>query len=61
MAWPKEIPFERYPSDLSDEEWFIVEPILEKANPYTTGRQQFPVSLFRPLLNRTISGFSMAQ
>ena len=40
MAWPKEIPFERYPSDLSDEEWFIVEPILEKANPYTTGRRR---------------------
>ena len=36
----KEIPFERYPSDLSDEEWFIVEPILEKANPYTTGRRR---------------------
>lgn len=29
MAWPKEISFERYPSDLSDEKWFIVEPILE--------------------------------
>lgn len=40
MAWTKEIPFERYPSDLSDEEWFIVEPILEKANPYTTGRRR---------------------
>lgn len=40
MAWPKEIPFERYPSDLSDEEWLIVEPILEKANPYTTGRRR---------------------
>ena len=39
MAWPKEIPFERYPSDLSDEEWSIVEPILEKANPYTRGRR----------------------
>ena len=40
MAWPKEIPFERYPSDLSDEEWSIVEPILEKANPYTRGRRR---------------------
>jgi putative transposase len=40
MAWPKEVPFERYPSDLSDEEWLIVEPILEKANPYTTGRRR---------------------
>jgi putative transposase len=40
MAWPKEIPFERYPSDLSDEEWIMVEPILEKANPYTTGRRR---------------------
>lgn len=39
-AWPKEIPFERYPSGLSDEEWLIVEPILEKANPYTTGRRR---------------------
>ncbi len=40
MAWPKEIPFERYPSDLSDEEWIVVEPILEKANPYTRGRRR---------------------
>ncbi|MDQ5910052.1 MAG: hypothetical protein QG599_2147 [Pseudomonadota bacterium] len=23
MAWPKEVPFKRYPSDLSDEEWLI--------------------------------------
>ena len=38
MVWPKEIPFKRYPSDLTDEEWDILEPILEKANPYTTGR-----------------------
>ncbi len=38
MAWPKETPFKRYPSDLTDEEWEIVEPILEKADPYTTGR-----------------------
>lgn len=40
MAWPKEVLFERYPSDLSDEEWLIVEPILEKARPYTTGRRR---------------------
>ena len=30
MSWPKEIPYERYPSDLTDEEWEIVKPILEK-------------------------------
>ena len=40
MAWPKEIPSKRYPSDLSEEGWSIVEPILEKANPYTTGRRR---------------------
>ena len=38
MAWPKEIPCKRYPSDLTDEEWEILEPILKKADPYTTGR-----------------------
>jgi putative transposase len=38
MVWPKEIPFKRDPSDLTDEEWDIREPILEKADPYTTGR-----------------------
>ena len=38
MSWPKEIPFKRYPSDLTDEEWEIVQPILQKADPYTTGR-----------------------
>jgi putative transposase len=38
MPWPKEISPKRYPSDLTDEEWSILEPILEKANPYTTGR-----------------------
>ena len=38
MSWPKEIPYERYPSDLTDEEWEIVEPLLEKLDPYTTGR-----------------------
>jgi len=38
MSWPKETPYKRYPSDLTDEEWEIVEPILEKLDPYTTGR-----------------------
>jgi len=38
MAWPKEIPCKRYPSDLTDEEWEILEPILKTADPYTTGR-----------------------
>ena len=38
MSWPKEIPYERYPSDLTDEEWEIVKPLLEKLDPYTTGR-----------------------
>ena len=38
MAWPKEIPVKRYPSDLTDEEWEIVQPVLEEADPYTTGR-----------------------
>jgi putative transposase len=38
MSWPKEVPYKRYPSDLTDEEWEIVEPLLEKLDPYTTGR-----------------------
>ncbi len=38
MAWPKEIPFERYPSDLTDEAWEVLEAILNKVDPYTTGR-----------------------
>lgn len=38
MAWPKEIPFERYPSDLTDEEWEVLEAVLNKVDPYTTGR-----------------------
>lgn len=38
MAWPEETPFNRYPSDLTDEEWRILEPILLKADTYTTGR-----------------------
>ena len=31
MAWPKEIPCKRYPSDLTDEEWEILEPIFKKS------------------------------
>ncbi len=50
MVWPKEIPFKRYPSDLLDDEWEIVKPILEKQETY----QQFPLSLFRPFSNRSI-------
>ena len=38
MAWPEEIPFERYPIDLTDEEWEVVEAILNEVDPYTTGR-----------------------
>jgi len=38
MAWPKEVPVKRYPSDLTDEEWQLLEPLLEAAEPYTTGR-----------------------
>ncbi len=38
MPWPKEEPYDRYPSDLTDEEWEIIQPILEQADPYTTGR-----------------------
>lgn len=38
MAWPKEIPVKRYPSDLTDEEWEVLESILNEVDPYTTGR-----------------------
>ena len=38
MAWPKEIHFKRYPSDLTDEEWEIIKPILEKLDHHQTGR-----------------------
>lgn len=38
MSWPKEIPAERYPSDLTDEEWKIIEPLLKRLDPYKTGR-----------------------
>jgi putative transposase len=30
----------RYPSDLSDEEWKILQPIFERLEPYTTGRRR---------------------
>lgn len=30
----------RYPSDLSNEEWAIIEPILNELDPYTTGRRR---------------------
>ena len=38
MSWPKEVPVKRYPSDLTDEEWQLLEPLIEEAEPYTTGR-----------------------
>ena len=38
MPWPKEVPVKRYPSDLTDEEWKLLEPVFEEVEPYTTGR-----------------------
>jgi len=38
MPWPKEVPVERYPRDLTDEEWQLLEPVFEEVEPYTTGR-----------------------
>ena len=38
MSWPKEVPVKRYPSDLTDEEWRLLEPIFAEVEPYTTGR-----------------------
>ena len=38
MAWPKEIPFKRYPSDLTNEEWEIIKPILETLEQGQIGR-----------------------
>ena len=38
MPWPKDVPAERYPSDLTDAEWAIVEPLLKELDPYKTGR-----------------------
>jgi putative transposase len=37
MNW-QEVSYKRYPSDLTDEEWEIVELLLNKLDPYTTGR-----------------------
>ncbi|WP_081763639.1 IS5 family transposase [Imhoffiella purpurea] len=39
----------RYPSDLSNDEWAIVEPILNELDPYTTGRPR--ESNLREILN----------
>ena len=30
----------RYPSDLIDEEWEILQPVFDELEPYTTGRPQ---------------------
>lgn len=38
MPWPQEQLASRYPSDLTDEEWEIVQPILEQLDPHTRGR-----------------------
>ena len=38
MSWPKAVPVKRHPSDLTDEEWQLLEPLIEEAEPYTTGR-----------------------
>ena len=39
----------RYPSDLSDEEWAVIEPIFGELDPYTTGRRR--KSDLREILN----------
>ena len=38
MPWPQERPASRYPSDLTDEEWEILQPIFEQLDPHTRGR-----------------------
>ena len=38
MSWPKEVPVKKYPSDLTDEEWQLLEPLIEEVELYTTGR-----------------------
>jgi len=38
MKSEKENPNQKYPSDLSDEEWEIIKTIIETLNPYKTGR-----------------------
>ena len=40
---------QRYPSDLTDEEWAILEPILFPPNPYRLGRP--PTVDFREVCN----------
>jgi putative transposase len=42
-------PLVRYPSDLSDEEWEMIEPILNDLEPYKTGRPR--ESDLREILN----------
>jgi putative transposase len=49
MPWPKETPVERYPSDLTDEEWQLLEPLIEEADPYTTGRPR--TTYLREIIN----------
>jgi putative transposase len=39
----------RYPSDLSDEEWAIIEQVLNELDPYKTGRRRD--SNLREILN----------
>lgn len=39
----------RYPSDLSNEEWALIEPIFNELEPYTTGRRR--ESNLREILN----------
>jgi putative transposase len=38
MVTEKTQPLVRYPSDLTDEEWAILQPILDEIEPYTIGR-----------------------
>jgi putative transposase len=38
MAGPKEVPVKSYPRELTNEAWQLLEPLLEEAEPYTTGR-----------------------
>ncbi|MCP5198350.1 MAG: IS5 family transposase [Gammaproteobacteria bacterium] len=50
MSWPKEIPFNRYPSDLTHEEWEIIKPILEELEPRRSRGRPREVDL-REILN----------
>jgi hypothetical protein len=38
MGTKEKKPNVRYPSDVSDQEWEILEPIIIEAEPYETGR-----------------------